>query len=247
MLPINKRKKQKRKNAFLLTIAIIFIFNASLHAMANNGFDFYNYNLEEDNIINYEGIKCVFVYAIDCPACKTYLETVKQLDENYSNYSITFFAMDANNTEPENNQSLIDYKQIANLPDDWVQGYAKIGSLYEYNIQVVPFTIIYDKHNNIVAVISGSANYDYLEKRLEYAINEETEKYETKPSQDATDFIKVVFIFFGIVAVFITGYFLYQSNKKTSSIASIIAAQHQLKTEEQDNESQDQSSDDPKH
>ncbi|MHA1116350.1 MAG: TlpA family protein disulfide reductase [Candidatus Heimdallarchaeaceae archaeon] len=183
-----------RKIIHFLSVFIIVISLSSLFANASNvSISFINTEGENDDVTYYSGIKIVFVYLPTCPNCHLEIDEIKEVEERYN---ITIFGLSAKFNET--NEQLLDYKKENNLSENWIMGYVTNKTVVDYKIRIVPFIIILDDYNYIVAIFEGFTYASTLEEKIKIAINHETEQYISDPLQDNSDLLKILFIIIGI-------------------------------------------------
>mgnify|MGYP000023413606 CR=1 FL=1 len=77
-------------------------------------------------------------------------------------------------------------------------GYVTNKTIVDYKIRIVPFLIILDDFNTVVAIFEGFAYATTIEEKVKIAINHETDQYISNPQQDNSDLLKILFIIVGI-------------------------------------------------
>jgi len=183
-----------RKIIHFLSVFIIVISFSSLFSNASNvSISFINTEGENDDVTYYPGIKVALVYLPTCPNCHLEIDEIKAVENNYN---ITIFGLSAKFNETS--EPLLEYKEENNLSDNWIMGYITNKTIVDYRIRIVPFIIILDDYNYIVAIFEGFTYASTLEEKIKIAINHETEQYISDPLQDNSDLLKILFIIIGI-------------------------------------------------
>ncbi|MHA1869107.1 MAG: TlpA family protein disulfide reductase [Candidatus Heimdallarchaeaceae archaeon] len=183
------RKKIHFLSIFIIAISVISTLN---HA-SNVSISFINKDNEYDDVTYYSGVKIVFVYLPTCPNCHQEIDEIKEVENAYN---ITIFGLSAKFNE--SNEQILDYKEENNLSDSWIMGYVTNKTIVDYKIRIVPFLIILDDFNTVVAIFEGFAYATTIEEKVKIAINHETDQYISNPQQDNSDLLKILFIIVGI-------------------------------------------------
>ncbi|MHA1305089.1 MAG: TlpA family protein disulfide reductase [Candidatus Heimdallarchaeaceae archaeon] len=205
------------KKIWLCLFVALLLLNKGVRASSNNtSIPFIDLSYMDDDVNNYEGVRIVLFFSPECPHCSDQTEELKKLE---SDYNLTFFALSViyNST----NTILINYKESHDLSSAWIMGFALNESFIEFQIRVVPFTIILDDYGFIVSVIEGYASVQTIIEKVEIAIEHKTDLYDTKPMQDNTDLLKVLFIVIGAGITVVVIYFVVLNLKEYAKLKKL--------------------------
>ncbi|MHA1778926.1 MAG: TlpA family protein disulfide reductase [Candidatus Heimdallarchaeaceae archaeon] len=225
---------RKRKiTALILFLSFVSSMATSALKMEISTFPFVNINMQQDDVLRYNGTKLVLFFHHTCDSCHDQIEVLKELTLEYQE-QLTIFALEIESQET--NETLIAFANQSSLPSSWHLGYA-VNTVFEvFNVVLVPHIVILDDVNRLVATISGYATYNYLEKYVRIAINKETENYQTKQLTDVGDALTVLFIILGVCSVFLVLYLLFKNKQKAESLASFYKMALKEKEEEEKKE-----------
>ena len=221
------------KNSYskLTVIAIIFLILWKVSVIGvSTTIPFWNISMEEDDVLNYDGVRIVLFFQPDCSQCHNQIITLKQIDEDFN---ITFIALSA--TKEDTNSSLLDFKSEHSISESWILGYASPSAISTFDLEVVPSQVILDDEDQIVSVMHGYFSYDAIEQKIDDAINHRTENYDTDPISDSGDLLTALFIIVGVGVGTIVVIFLIRSLKKGDKTADILIASKKIESEEQNN------------
>ncbi|MHA1687455.1 MAG: TlpA family protein disulfide reductase [Candidatus Heimdallarchaeaceae archaeon] len=225
---------RKRKiTALILFLSFVSSMATSALKMEISTFPFVNINMQQDDVLRYNGTKLVLFFHHTCDSCHDQIEVLKELTLEYQE-QLAIFALEIESQET--NETLIAFANQSSLPSSWHLGYA-VNTVFEvFNVVLVPHIVILDDVNRLVATISGYATYNYLEKYVRIAINKETENYQTKQLTDVGDALTVLFIILGVCSVFLVLYLLFKNKQKAESLASFYKMALKEKEEEEKKE-----------
>ena len=220
----------KKKNRLMILLAFLTLLVSVLSSrssFANIGISFLDADKNPDNTDNYEGIRLVQFFLTSCPSCIAEAAVLEQISQNYD---VTLFGLNANRNEPK--EILLEYKTNHSLSDEWIFGYSTLETERIFDIRRVPTLIILDDLGNIVDGVSVSVDYDYIETRIQYALDHVTESYNTDIYKDQNPLTLAIFIILGASVGVLVIYFLIMSFFRSRKEANMVSAMKRLTEEE---------------
>jgi len=190
---------------------------------------FTNISMENDDVLNYEGVRIVIFFKPNCPSCHNQIETLQELENNYT---LTLIALNVD-SEPTNT-TLLDLIEDLSLSTNWTLGYASSQAISTFDLTVVPSLVILDNNSEIVAVTEGYFGYGSIETKILDAINHHTENYSKNPISDSGDLLTALFIIIGVAVATVVVIFLFRLFKRSDKTTNIIIATKKLEKEEED-------------
>ncbi len=226
-------KRLKLLTVLLTCYILIFGIVFARSVFSDIGIPFLDIDKNSDNTNNHEGIRLVQFFLPFCPACIGEAEVLEQINQNYN---VTIFGLNVNKNDPK--EILLEFKANHSLSDDWIFGYSTLESERMFDIERVPTLVILDDLGNIVDGVQVSVDYDYIETRIQYAINHETDSYNTEFYTGQNPTLVAIFIIVGTTVGVLVIYFLIMAifrSKKEAIMASAIKrfTDEELKKEDQ--------------
>ena len=220
-----------RTNTFVIVLFAIYISTFS-HTIvdADTNISFWNINMDEDDVSNYEGLRIVLFFKVSCSSCHSQIITLKEI-ETESSYVFSVIALCVD--YESSNGTLIEFQEENSLSENWVIGYSTDSSERLFNIEFVPTTVILDDSGNIVASFSGYVGASTLEQRMDYGISHITESYTSETFTDRGDLLKAFFIIIGVGVSLIVIYFLVKRLRKDQKKAALATAMIKMKNDEE--------------
>jgi len=220
--------KNIKQFTILLTFFILFSGIISTNSVFSNiSISFLDIDKNSDSINNYEGIRIIQFFLPFCPSCIGEAETLELINQNYN---VTLFALDVNRGDSK--ELLLEFKTNHSLSNDWIFGYSTLETERMFEIDRVPTLVILDDLGNIVDGVKGSVDYSYIVTRIQYAINHETENYNTEFYTPNNSLTTAIFIIIGSsVGVFVI-YFLVIVIYRGRKEAKLASAVKRFTTEE---------------
>ncbi len=188
---------------------------------------FTNINMENDDVLNYEGVRIVLFFKSNCPSCHNQIETLQELENNYT---LSIIALNVD-SEPTNT-TLLDLIADLSLSTNWTLGYASAQAISIFDLEVVPSQVILDDNSEIVAVTEGYFDYESIETKILDAINHRTDNYSENPISDSGDLLIALFIIVGVAVATIVVIFLFRLFRQSDKTTNIIIASRKLEKEE---------------
>ncbi|MHA1552449.1 MAG: TlpA family protein disulfide reductase [Candidatus Heimdallarchaeaceae archaeon] len=188
---------------------------------------FTNINMENDDVLNYEGVRIVLFFKPNCPSCHNQIETLQELENNYT-LSIIALNVDSEQT----NATLLDLIDDLSLSTNWTLGYASSQAISTFDLTVVPSQVILDNNSEIVAVTEGYFDYASIETKILDAINHRTENYSENPITDSGDLLIALFIIIGVAVATVVVIFVFRLFKRSDKTSNMIIASKKLENEE---------------
>lgn len=222
---------KKRTNIFVILILALYISTFS-HTIvnANTNISFWNINMDEDDVSNYEGLRIVLFLKVSCSGCHSQIITLKEIEAESSYvFSVIVLCVDYESS----NETLIEFQEENSLSEYWVIGYSTDSSERLFNIEFVPTTVILDDSGSIVAGFSGYVGASTLEQRMDFGVSHITESYISETFTDRGDLLKAFFIIIGVGVSLIVIYFLVKSLRKDQKKASLVTAMIKMKNDEE--------------
>ena len=226
---------RKRKiTALILFLSFVSSMATSALKMEISTFPFVNINMQQDDVLRYNGTKLVLFFHHTCDSCHDQIEVLKELTLEYQE-QLTIFALEIESQET--NETLIAFANQSSFPNSWNLGYANFTVFDTFNVVLVPHIVILDDADRLVASISGYATYNYLEKYIQIAIDKITESYQTGQLTDVGETLTALFIIIGVISVFLVIYLLFRNRKKAESLANFykIALEDKEDTQKKEN------------
>ncbi len=190
---------------------------------------FTNINLENDDVLNYEGVRVVIFFKQNCPSCHSQIETLQELENNYT---LSIIALNVD-SEPINT-TLLDLIEDLSLSTNWTLGYASSQAISTFDLTVVPSQVILDNNSEIVAVTEGYFDYTSIEIKILDAINHRTENYSENPISDSGDLLTALFIIIGVAVATVVVIYLFRLFKRSDKTTNMILASKKLEKAEKD-------------
>ncbi len=184
---------------------------------------FTNINMENDDVLNYEGVRIVLFFKSSCPSCHNQIETLQELENDYV-LSIIALNVDFETT----NTTLLDLIDELSLSTNWTLGFASNQAISTFDLSVVPSQVILDDNSELVALTEGYFDYASIEIKILDAINHRTEKYATEPTTDNRELLIALFIIIGVAVATIVVIFLFRLFKRSDNTSSMIIASKKL-------------------
>ena len=225
---------KKRTNIFVILLFALYISTSS-HTIvkANTSISFWNINMDEDDVSNYEGLRIIVFFKVSCPGCHNQIITLKEIEAESSYvFNVILLCVDAESS----NGTLIEYQEENSLSEYWVLGYSTDSSERLLNVEFVPTTVILDDSGSIVASFSGYVEASTLEQRMDYGISHITESYTSEILTDRGDLLKVFFIIIGVGVSLLVIYFLVKSLRKDQKKSSLVTAMIKMNKMKKDEE-----------
>ncbi len=198
-------KSVRRLSIVLLTIYLLNLTMIPLQAQ-NTSVLFKDMNMILDDVSFYSGVRIVVFFSPSCYACKEEVPTLKKIEENYN---VSIFMLDVH--QPLTNETLVDFIDEMDIPEEWTLGFVTDASYYGFNISYFPVTIVLDDEGRIAADILGAASYLFLEDSVVNAIEHNTDEYFTDRIEDPGSKLDVIFIVVGVIVAAVVLYFLIKS------------------------------------
>ncbi|MHA1199721.1 MAG: TlpA family protein disulfide reductase [Candidatus Heimdallarchaeaceae archaeon] len=201
-----KMKKFTNKIAFVLIF--LFVLNLSLIPVQSQGasIPFRDMEIQLDNVENYSGVRIVVFFSHTCHACKEEVVTLKQIDDNYN---VSIIMLDI--YQASVNDTIVDFIEETEAYENWIYGFVTDESYDDYNITLIPTTVVLDELGRTAADIGGIVSYRFLEKSVVNAIEQNTDKYFSERAEDPGGYLDVIFIVIGVIISAVVIYFLVQS------------------------------------
>ncbi len=220
-----------RTKTFVILLFALYISTFS-HTIvdADTNISFWNINMDEDDVSNYEGLRIVLFLKVSCPGCHNQIITLKEIEAESSYiFNVIILCVDYESS----NDTLIEFQEENSLSEYWVIGYSTDSSERLFNIEFVPTTVILDDSGSIVASFSGYVEASTLEQRMDYGISHITESYTSETFTDQGDLLRAFFIIIGVGVSLIVIYFLVKSLRKDQKKASLVTAMIKMKNDEE--------------
>ncbi|MBY9001688.1 MAG: conjugal transfer protein TraF [Candidatus Heimdallarchaeota archaeon] len=219
----------KRTSYFLyLALSLIFLsISIQPSQSISTNIPFTNINMDADDVLNYEGVRIVLFFKPACPSCHNQIETLKELENNYT---LSIIALNVD-IEPTNT-TLVELISSLSLSSNWTLGYATSQAISTFDLTVVPSQVILDDNSEIVTVTEGYFDYTSIEIKILDAINHRTENYSENPISDSSDLLIALFIIIGVGVGTIVVIFLIRLLRKSDKTSNLLIANEKLKMEE---------------
>ncbi len=220
-----------KKHLLSATIIISVLIISSIYPAqgVTASIPFTNISMENDDVLNYEGVRIVIFFKPNCPSCHNQIETLQELENNYT---LSLIALDVD-SEPTN-ATLLGLIEDLSLSTNWTLGYASVQAISTFDLTVVPSLVILDNNSEIVAVTEGYFGYGSIETKILDAINHRTENYSENPISDSGDLLTALFIIIGVAVATVVVIFLFRLFKQSDTTTNIIIASKKLEKEEED-------------
>ncbi len=221
----------KRTNIFAILLFALYLSTFS-HTIinANTNISFWNINMDEDDVSNYEGLRIVLFFKVSCPGCHNQIITLKEIEAESSYiFNVIILCVDYESS----NDTLIEFQEENSLSEYWVIGYSIDSSERLFNVEFVPTTVILDDSGSIVASFSGYVEASTLKQRMDYGISHITESYTSETFTDQGDLLRTFFIIIGVGVSLIVIYFLIKSLRKDQKKALLVTAIIKMKNDEE--------------
>jgi len=186
--------------SFLLAFSILGIQASSINIT------YWDMEMELNDVVDYDGIRMVVFFLPTCSHCINELPVLKQID---SNYNISIFMLDI--TLKSTNQSLIDFKTLHLLSDNWTFGYTTTDTNAYFDLNSVPRIVVLDNLSRVVDYMRGEQTYETLESKVLDAMNHATEKYNPDFNNDSSVLVRNLFIIIGVGVAAVVIYFLVKT------------------------------------
>jgi thiol-disulfide isomerase/thioredoxin len=183
--------------------------------------------MENDDVLNYEGVRIVLFFKSVCPSCHNQIETLQELENDYV-LSIIALNVDSETT----NTTLLELIADFSLSTNWTLGYASSQAISTFDLTVVPSQAILDDNSELVALTEGYFDYESIEIKILDAINHRTENYAEEPVTDYGELLIGLFIIIGIAVATIVAIFLFRLFKQSDKTSNMIIASKKLEKEE---------------
>lgn len=220
-------KRIKQKIFLFLFITLLASVLLSRSIFSSTRITFLDADKNPDNTDNYEGIRLLQFFLPFCPSC---IEEASVLEQIKENYNVTLFGLNVNRDDPK--EILLEFKANHSLSDDWIFGYSTFETERMFEIKKVPTLVILDDLGNIVDGVQTSVDYEYIETRIQYAIDHLTESYNTEIYTGQNPITLAIFIIIGTTIGVLVTYFLVMSFFRSRKEAMIASAVKRLKDEE---------------
>ncbi|NPD88373.1 MAG: hypothetical protein HGN29_06600 [Asgard group archaeon] len=199
---------RKRFLYFLLLTSLLFSFiqTSFPSTRADTSITFWNIQMTLENVRDYEGVRIIVFFLNNCGHCINEIDVLKDIDDNFNT---TIFELSVR--KDSTNQTLIDFRTDHSIPDSWIMGYSTDESENLFQVGSVPTSVVLDDQGSIVSVNSGFASYEFLESKIDDAINHRTENYNTDYVTDSSQQLRALFIIIGVGVGVVVVYFLVKS------------------------------------
>ncbi len=222
--------KQRTNISFILLFALCITTFSHTIVKADTNISFWNINMDEDDVSNYEGLRIVLFFKVSCSGCHSQIITLKEIEAE-SSYVFTVITLCVDNES--SNGTLIEFREENSLSENWVIGYSTDSSERLFNVEYVPTTVILDDSGSIVASFSGYVGQSTLEQRIGYGISHISESYTSDIFTEQGDLLQVFFIIIGVGVSLLVIYFLVKSLRKDQQKASLVTAMIKMKKNEE--------------
>ncbi|MHA1347854.1 MAG: TlpA family protein disulfide reductase [Candidatus Heimdallarchaeaceae archaeon] len=224
-----------KKHLLYATILVSMLFTSFICTSqgVSVSITFTNIEMEDDDVLYYEGIRIVIFFRPDCPSCHNQIETLQELENDYV-LSIFALNVDAEST----NATLVDLIIDLSLSSNWTLGYASSQAISTFELTVVPSQVILDNNSEIVAVTEGYFDYESIEAKILDAINHRTDNYIENPIEnpitDNEGLVTALFIIIGVAVATVVVIFLFRLFRKSDKTTDMLIASQKFEKDEKD-------------
>ncbi len=218
-----------KRHLLYFAIIVSMFFLSSIHTSQGTmvTIPFTNINMENDDVLNYEGVRIVLFFKSICPSCHNQIETLQELENAYV-LSIIALNVDSETT----NTTLLELLDDLSLSTNWTLGYASPQAISTFDLTVVPSQVILDDNSELVALTEGYFDYESIEIRILDAINHRTENYDDEPTTDYRELLFGLFIIIGVAVTTIVVIFLFRLFQRSDKTSDMIIASKKFEREE---------------